>query len=337
MYRFFLFILLSVVLTTVGIAQTPRSNLRVRYISTRIDTVLVDTLSLIPNSWQLEGVSNIQYRIEPVSARLVWINQPKADSILIQYRVFPFSANNAQYRNRYDSVQNRFYVMPFTGNAPGISGSGPGGFSFGNIRADGSVGRQIGFGNAQDAVVNSTLNLQLSGMLGDSIQLEAAISDNNLPIQADGSTQQLNEFDQVFIRFQKGPWQLQLGDIDIREDRSHYLRFYKRMQGISHQTNYSVGKKTTGSTLVSASIAKGKFARQEVVPLEGNQGPYRLRGPNGEFFFVVLANTERVYYDGQLLQRGEDQDYVINYNTAEITFTPKRMITKDSRIQVDLE
>ncbi len=316
--------------------QPNPSNLRLKTVAVRADSIRLDSVSIIPSSITVTGAAPGDYRLDFVNAVLHWKKKPAADSVTITYRVFPFLLTSAVQHLRYDSIMNNFYVKPFAFN-DGLTGSQRGIFDFGTLKAEGSFGRQIGFGNSQDAVLNSNFNLQLSGMLGDSIEIQAAITDNNIPIQPDGNTQQLNEFDQVYLQFRKRGWELDLGDIDLRQNQGYFLNFYKRLQGIAFRTDNRISKNINSRTLVSGSVAKGKFTRNILDPLEGNQGPYRLRGANNEFFFIVLANTERVYYDGQLLQRGEDQDYVINYNTAEITFTPKRMITKDSRIQVEFE
>lgn len=316
--------------------QIPKSNLRMKFVAVSPGTTALDSLSIIPRTFAIFGIPDSAYAIDYVNATLTWKSRPKADSVYIVYRAFPYKLNGIVNRFNYDSVENYFMVRPSSAFLT-ASQANDNFFNFGNINYNGSFGRGISFGNSQDAVVTSNLNLQISGYLADSIEISAAITDNNIPIQPDGTTAELNEFDKIFLQFRKKTWALSMGDIDLRENRDYYLNFYKRLQGASFETTNKISDGITNKTLVSGAIAKGKFTTNVFQGQEGNQGPYKLQGANNEIYFVVLAGTEKVFVDGALLQRGQDQDYTINYNTAEVTFTPRRMITSDSRIQVEFE
>lgn len=205
---------------------------------------------------------------------------------------------------------------------------------FKGLEYSGSFSRGISVGNRQDLILNSGFNLQIGGKIGD-VEISGAISDNNIPLQPEGNTQQLQDFDRIFLQFKLKKSYLTAGDYDLkRPEGAYFLNYYRRLQGGQLGTAFNLGEGEL-STDAAFAISRGTFTRNNFLGQEGNQGPYRLIGANGETFIIVIAGTERLFMDGELLTRGADQDYVIDYNLGEIVFTNKRMITKDKRIQVE--
>ncbi|HZH65734.1 MAG TPA: hypothetical protein VEY10_12645, partial [Flavisolibacter sp.] len=164
---------------------TPLSNFRMKRVAVTGDSILLDTLSIIPKTFSINEVDTAAYRLDFINAVLYWKAKPITDTVSISYRVFPAKLNAVVQRNNFDSILKQLYIRPFEFNT-GEETTSKGLFDFGNIQYNGSFGRSLAFGNNQDAVVNSNFQLQLNGMLKDSIEISAALTDNNIPIQPDG-------------------------------------------------------------------------------------------------------------------------------------------------------
>ncbi len=295
-------------------------------------------LNIIPNSekiilqnYQLnKNQYSINYRTKLISLSDS-LNYSLFDTLYISYISISVplkkTYNHRRLEVRYDDLLKdsiRVVKNSTTLTSKNIFGEG--------IKKSGSISRGFSVGTNQDMKLNSGMRLQFSGKLSDDLEIVAALTDQNIPIQPEGTTERLEELDQVFIKVKHKNANATFGDFEMQSRVGEFGKLNRKMQGLE-------GEMFFGNTKAKGIIAgsKGKFNTNQFLGSDGNQGPYRLSGVNNEKLIIVIAGTERVYIDGEELKRGENNDYTIDYSLAEVTFTTKKLITSASRIVVDFE
>ncbi len=336
-FAYFIFLISSNIITaqneilTLPAADTFRINLQNEYTLTALsvvpfsEKVYLNRKLLSAEDYEINYITKILRLAENLEYSIF-------DTLIIQYKKI-FIPLKSEYKNKtlvykYDDLRKDSILVikekPEQLTPENIFGS--------KIKKSGAIVRGFTLGTNKDFSLTSGLRLQLSGKLSDEIEIVAALTDENTPIQPEGNSERLEELDKVFIQIRHPNATGTFGDYDLVTDIGEFGRVNRKLQGLKADVNLN-----SYSASVFVASSRGKFTTNNFQGSDGVQGPYILRGENNEKNIIVIAGSERVFLDGKQLVRGENNDYVIEYANAQITFTPKVLITSASRIIVDFE
>ncbi|MDC7995177.1 hypothetical protein [Altibacter sp. HG106] len=339
--KYFLFLLLCCT-ASLGWTQEVSSSLKRNTLAVR-DTLVIDSVGINPTAFAITDtqgnrIDSLGYAVDFKKGKIYISERTKAvyDSLVVTYLPYP-----EYLRKRYFEL-DRNIIVENTGALDKLyslqTDNTQTNFTpFDGLNSVGSITRGVTIGNNQNAVVNSQLDLQITGKLNDKVSIRASIQDANIPTQEGGYSQSLDEFDEIFIELFSERWNIRAGDVDLQNNDSYFGKFTKKVQGISLGGTVVHDNGSQTSAFASGALVRGIFQRSQFVGEEGNQGPYKLVGPNGELFILIVSGSERVYVNGLLLNRGENEDYVIDYNAGEIRFNPTYPITANMRITVEYQ
>ena len=317
-------------------AQDTSNLFRSKQFKVLKDTIQIDTISINSQKFRIIDATNktinpSEYQINFIKALLI-IDSKKYANITVNYFRFPDFITKT-----YQAFDERI-IVPNTSNTKKLYSltTNRKKFNkkiFNGLETKGNITRGFTIGNNQSSVVNSSLDLNISGNLSKDITVRANIFDTNIPLQENGYSQNITDFDRIFIELKHKNWRVKAGDLDLTNSESYFLQFTKKVAGLEIEA--SINNKT--SVLASGAIVRGRFTNYKFIGKEGNQGPYKIIGPQQEAFIIIVAGSDILYANGIQLERGENKDYTIDYNTAEIRFNTTFPITNDIRLHLDYQ
>lgn len=321
-----------------GIAQETLQSYPTKKIAFSKDTISIEKFSLNNSFFEIKDkngkvIETSFYKVNFQKGTVIFIKEINtSDSLMVSYSKFPTFLTKT-----YSIYDDDKVVSNEAGKLVVFKKEKNTQFKpFDGLNTSGSITRGVTIGNNQNTVVNSNLDLQITGKISDKVSLRASIQDSNIPLQEGGYSQKLDEFDQIFIELFSDKWNIRAGDLFLENRKSSFLNFNKKVQGLATRFTFGTHDKKT-EVIASGALVRGQYARSSFVGQEGNQGPYKLRGNNNELYVLVISGSERVYVNGILKTRGENNDYIIDYNAGEIIFTSLFPITSEMRINVEYQ
>ena len=276
---------------------------------------------------------NLDYLIDYHAETLrVLRDYPPEAIVQITYQVFPFAIKKGYKRDLFGQDQlleeprDKAKLEPradLTEQRPPESALPP-------VQVTGTQTFGVSVGSNRSLSPERALRISVDGKVSENVNVTALLSDQDLPIQPEGTTENIQDIDQKLIRITSpnvtgllGDFEGSLGNTDIF--------FNRALEGVQVSGDFRWGK----FHLIPTAIPKGQSASKTIRGEEG-RSEYRI-DVDGEFV-IVKAGTEIVWLNGHRMRRGENNDYVIrDYGNPIIEFTNKHLITSNDVIRIDFE
>ena len=316
-------------------SQNTSSDFRTKKFMVSKDTIKFDSVPINPQNFKVLAGQKILYPTEYeifYNEALLIISAEEYQEITIEYFRFPafitktYSPFDKKFIVPNNSNTGQLYSLTTNKKATELK-------LFDGLKTSGYINRGITSGNNQSTVANSSMDINIEGKLSDKVAIRANIFDTNIPLQENGYSQSITDFDRIFIELYSKDWRVKAGDISLKNESSYFLAFEKQVSGLEVAASINTNTKIAAS----GAIVRGQFSSYDFVGIEANQGPYKIFGPNNEPNFVIIAGSEKVFVNGSKITKGINEDYLIDYNIGEVRFNTTFPITNDMRIRVEFQ
>ncbi len=316
-----------------------------REFTVKYPPILPDTEQLI----EVDGktlVRSIDYQIDFYSGKIT-IEAPDATTtpykLKITYRTLPFAIKEVYKRDLYGtqtpSTESTDGLLPKTDESEKVTGQPFGelgstsstGDGTSQLEVSGSQTFGISLGSGRSISQNQELRVNVEGKVSENISVLALLSDQDLPIQPEGTTENIQDIDQKLIRITHPNMKGTLGDFEGSLGTSEFIFFPRALEGIQVEGDFKWGS----FHLIPSAIPKGQSTS---LVLRGEEGRSEYRLTVDGQYVIVKAGSEIVWLNGERMRRGENNDYIIReYGDPIVEFNSKHLITSNDTIRIDFE